>query len=369
MRIGIVGNPENRRVRDFQSTAEQLGLPFPECVSWRNVIDEPDRSCERLGAFDQVRLESAGENASVQRSLIQLGGADRDADLAMGELGYVKEAHHGFVSVLNEIALAGASFQNPPGDVGVMFDKWRCHQIFESVGLPRPGTALACPTPAAFREQRLTFGNAESGRLFLKPRYGSSASGVCAYRWSGDREQIIAPIEIDRRSGHPRLFNSLKVRSYTRLRDIEFVLRQLLSQDMLCEQWITKAQLPDGRFDLRVLVVAGKARHCVVRQSQHPMTNLHLGNDRGDLAQVRELLGQGGFDAATACAEQAAACFPSSLYAGVDILIGSSREPFVCEINAFGDLLPRLKHRGETAYEAILRAALDRITQSTGSVT
>jgi hypothetical protein len=46
----------------------------------------------------------------------------------------------------------------------------------------------------------------------------------------------------------------------------------------------------DGRtFDLRVLVIAGRARHAVARLSRGPMTNLHLLNERGDPARVARI--------------------------------------------------------------------------------
>ena len=61
------------------------------------------------------------------------------------------------------------------------------------------------------------------------------------------------------------------------------------------------------------------------------------------------------FEEALRLAERAAACFPQSLYAGVDILLDHGGRPLVGEINAFGDLLPRLTHNGESAYGAIAR--------------
>jgi hypothetical protein len=194
--------------------------------------------------------------------------------------------------------------------------------------------------------------------VFLKPRFASSASGVCAYRWSHHREQLIAPIEIQRRNGSIRLFNSLKVRSYTSPADILAILQQLLPQGMICERWIRKRQLPGGQFDLRVMVIAGEARHTIVRQSHHPITNLHLGNRRGDLREVRHAVGAELVNSCGELAEQAAACFPESLYAGVDILVPARAAPLVCEINAFGDLLPHVRDREESTYEAILRSAL-----------
>ena len=113
---------------------------------------------------------------------------------------------------------------------------------------------------------------------------------------------------------------------------------------------------PPSALPYTELVIAGEARHWVVRQSRHPMTNLHLGNQRGDGFALGELLGPEKLAAALALAEKAAACFPDSLYAGVDVLLDARHQAFVGEINAFGDLLPRLTHRGESAYTAIARA-------------
>ena len=63
-------------------------------------------------------------------------------------------------------------------------------------------------------------------------------------------------------------------------------------------------------------------------------------------------------------AEDAAACFPRSLYMGVDILLGADlRKTVVLEINAFGDLLPGLIDEGETCYEAEIKAMIRRTNQ------
>jgi hypothetical protein len=95
----------------------------------------------------------------------------------------------------------------------------------------------------------------------------------------------------------------------------------------------------------------------VVRTSPTPITNLHLGraNRRGDPARVRALLGEERHAAALAVCERAAACFPDSLYVGVDLLVATDRTRFfIAELNPFGDLL----HRSDT-HDAEL-AALER---------
>jgi hypothetical protein len=163
---------------------------------------------------------------------------------------------------------------------------------------------------------------------------------------------MIAPLRIV----DGALVNSLRLTTYQRWSDIELILGQLLPQGMIAEQWIPKLALDGGVLDLRVLVIAGRARHRVVRQSLGPMTNLHLGNSRGDEAALRAHLGEDRWAEALGLAERAAACFPGCLYAGVDILLDSAGKAWVGEINAFGDLLPGLTHQGESAYSAIAEA-------------
>ncbi len=354
--VCIVGNPENRRVRDFQSTATEIRLGRQSCVSWRDVLSGCGDAMGQLRTAESIRIDSPGENDQVLHALIRLGGGC--GWLAHGEIGFLREQHRGFCTALELLSSVNTSFQNPPADIREMFDKWASHQRFEDAGLARPATALAPRGANEFRTLRATVGGSPTaGRVFLKPRFGSSASGVCALRWCGDREQLIAPIEIDRTLGHVRLFNSLRVRCYTSPEEIDTILSQLLPQEMICERWVPKFRLPDGKFDLRILVIAGEARHLVVRQSHHPMTNLHLGNRRGDVSEVRDAIGNQRLEACRQLAEDAAACFPDSLYAGVDILVSAKGEPLICEINAFGDLLPNLRHRDQSAYEAILRAS------------
>ena len=327
-RFGILGNPENRRVRDYVQTLKELGQPEPLCFAYLDLLRNP-----RTLPVDFLRIDSPGENERVARLLIEHGGGPANAEIAHGEIAYQKEYYEGYRGFLHELTTPA---QNSARAISVMFDKWACHQRFVAAGLPRPRSQQA--TSALLKEPQ--------GRYFLKPLHGSSASGVCALRWNARRRQLIAPIEI----ADGRLYNTLKVRTYEQPEQIDFILKKLLPQGMIAEEWIPKLSLPGGFTDLRVLVIAGRARHRVVRQSHSPMTNLHLGNRRGDPEQVAEFL-----PAALELAERAAACFPDCLYAGVDILLDLKGRPLIGEINAFGDLLPNLEHRGESAYAAIIR--------------
>jgi glutathione synthase/RimK-type ligase-like ATP-grasp enzyme len=125
------------------------------------------------------------------------------------------------------------------------------------------------------------------------------------------------------------------------------------------EEWIPKASLQNQTFDVRIVVIGGKARHVVPRLSEGPITNLHLGNRRGDADQLIRLLGEEKYDQLLDTAERAVNSLPGTLYAGVDLLIPTGLgEPRVLELNAFGDLLPNLYHQGEDTYTAELKALL-----------
>lgn len=345
-RLGLIGNPENRRIVDFQRACTELGYEPPRCLSYEELLAEP--SALEQFEVDRIRIDSPGENEAVTQALIALGGGPQEAQLEFGEIGYLSEYHHGFCRLMERISEQGFHCLNAPPEIVTMFDKWACHQRFEQRGVARPPAELAPGSYAEFKEKQLRKRN---GRLFLKPLHGSSASGICALRWNRDKMIMQAPL----RFVGETLINSLKVRRYEQEQEIAEILDRLLPQGMIAEHWIPKLSLKGGVLDLRVLVIAGAARHRVVRQSRYPMTNLHLGNRRGDLEQLERYLGPERWQAALTVAEQAAACFPESYSVGVDVLLDTSGRAWVCEVNAFGDLLPGLIHQEESAYTAIAR--------------
>lgn len=354
-RLGLIGNPENRRIVDFQNSCEALGWERSPCLSYEEILRAP----ESLDGFevDLLRIDSPGKNERVAQGLIELGGGPANVELEVGEIAFAREYYRGFCKVLEWIEARGLPCLNAPADIRVMFDKWECHKVFEENEVRRPPAEMA---PESFEELLEMMRARGSGQIFLKPLHGSSASGVCALRWTPKHQQMIAPLQIEEKRGRAILVNSRRVRTYTTVVDIEVILRLLLPQGMILEQWIPKMTLPGGAIDLRVLVIAGEARHWVVRQSRSPMTNLHLKNRRGDAGQFIEHVGPSKVVEAFDLAERAAKCFPTSMYAGVDILIDPRGRSFVGEINAFGDLLPRLMHRGETTYTAIARACVEQ---------
>jgi hypothetical protein len=126
------------------------------------------------------------------------------------------------------------------------------------------------------------------------------------------------------------------------------------------EQWLPKAGHDGHAFDLRVVVVAGRSRHTVVRLSRGPVTNLHLDNRRQGPAALRARMGEAAWAAAAGTCERAVACFERSLYAGVDLLVlPGLRRHAVLEVNAFGDLLLETLHEGRDTYSTEVLALQD----------
>ena len=338
-------------------------------VPWRSVVaDEP----LTLPTGDVLRLESPGGAPDVRRGLLALGAAamagqpgERLSAAHAGSapddgsgLRYPRQQQLGFEVALRRIGdaarAAALRCTTPHRDVIAMADKAVCHRRFREAGLSVPPRLAA--TSAA------TLGDAMDAagvdRAFVKLRYGSSAAGMAA--WDRASGALTTSLRFD--GDVP--FSSLRLRTLTDRGAVDRALSWLFSEGAHAELWLPKSTHGGCEYDLRVVVIAGRARHVVVRVARdgRPMTNLHLGNDRGDRDAVRAALGPALWARALALCEAAAALFPDTLCAGVDVAIVPGQGPVLLEINAFGDLLPGVLHEGVDTYEAQLRALQSRLT-------
>jgi glutathione synthase/RimK-type ligase-like ATP-grasp enzyme len=317
-----------------------------------------------IPAGSLVRLDSPGENSEVDRLLRRAAEPARH-----GELVGLAAWYDGFRAALARVAelvrAAGATLVQDPGEIATMFDKRACHALLRDAGVPVPP---ALPAVSSYGQLRAAMAEAGWGRVFIKPAHGSSAAGVIALQIhngrSGERIRAITPIE---ESGG-RLFNSLRLREYHDEATVARLVDRLAPDRLHVERWFPKAAL-DGRvLDLRVVVVAGRPTHVVVRTSRTPMTNLHLGGRRGDLAAVRAAAGEDAYGQAMRTCAQVAHCFPGSLQVGVDLMFSPDwRRHAVAEVNAFGDLLPGLVADGRNTYAeqvAALRRRYSALTEA-----
>ncbi|MFD2762539.1 STM4014 family protein [Micromonospora eburnea] len=334
MRLTVVGNPGNRRVDMFTRAVLAAGLPQPEVLPWAEVLAGAAPPSGGL-----VRVDSPGEDPRVDRLLRRSATAARH-----GELVGLADAYAGLVDGMARVAAGGAELLNRPEDVAVLCDKRRCHARLSAAGVPVPA---ALPPVGGYAQLRAAMAANGWSRVFVKPAHGSSAAGVIAFAVGPRQVQAITTIEHTPEA----LFNSLRVRRYTDESEVAVIVDRLAPDGLHVERWLPKAGLGDRVVDARVLVVAGRPTHTVVRAARGPLTNLHLGNARGDLAELRDAVGSQGWSAAMETCERVAACFPGSLHVGVDLmfLVGWRRHA-VAEVNAFGDLLPGVLVDGRDSY-------------------
>ncbi len=371
----VVGNAGCRRVALFQEALRRCGLGPAVLVPYADLLAGKVTPAQFVRPCSIVRLESPGRDFEVEKALLAAGSDEPDADgptrigseaaqrlvFDKGRIWYPRQWYLGFRALLRGIDeqlshCPTCLRMNRPADVEVLFDKVRCQDQFARAGISVPqGLGRVC----SFTELRERMRESGCRSVFVKLAHGSSASGVVAYRANGVRQEALTTVEMVRRDGELRLYNSRRIRRYHHPAEVSLLVDTLAREGVQVEEWLPKAETDGHAFDLRVVVIAGMARHTVVRMSRSPMTNLHLGNRRGDLSAVVTRMGPEAWQAALRTCERAAAVFPDTLHVGVDLLIAPDfRRHAVLEANAFGDLLPGVLSEGVDTYEAEIRAAL-----------
>jgi len=361
----VIGNPEHRRVELFQAALERHGLPPARVIAYDTLLHA---GCAILAELDErqvVRLESPGQNAAVERALVERGarlaGATANLDhealavMQRGRIMHPDEWYRGYADLLAEIECAldprAVRWMNHPADIATMFDKTACQALLEHAGIAAPPHL---PQPRSYDELRRTMSEHDVARVFIKLRYSSSGSGIIALQTSAGRTTARTTVEATMVDGRLRLYNSRRIRYHDDERTIGELVDGLCRHEVHVERWLPKASCDGGMFDLRVMLIGGSICHVVMRQSNSPMTNLHLGGRRGEPARVAEVVPAAALKRAWADCERIAAVFPRSYYFGIDLLFTPSfRHHTVLEVNAFGDFLPGIvDSHGETTHGA-----------------
>lgn len=369
----IIANPENRRVGFFQEALERCGLAPATVVSYSDLIAFRD-SLERFDAPNTIiRFDSPERNFEVDKAIIAAGADVEDAsdrqrisaadavnlEFDKGLILYHRQWYLGWRSLLQrwETQLRSPTM-NHPQEIAAMFDKPLCHELFSRHQIPVPRSLGVIKNYDELREQMQI---QECDRVFVKLSHGSAASGVVAYQANSRYESAITTVERVRENGQTLLYNSRKIRHYTQREEIADIINILAKEGVQVEEWLPKARLQNCQFDLRVVVINGIAQHVVVRLGKSPMTNLHLGNERGDTEEFITKVGADNWEKMQQTCEAAAALFPNTLYCGVDLLIAPNfQHHAILEINAFGDLLPGIIYKGLDTYTSEVQAMLNR---------
>jgi hypothetical protein len=379
----LVGNPGSRRVDLFQAAVKNLGLPPARLVAYADLLTGRADLSREIPPDAIVKVDSPGKDFPVEKLILALGASQEPSAFAStsaaeiaaipcrkGQILFPQQWFLGFAELIdhigNQLANAPPHFlMNDLPSLVRMFDKPWCHEFLRMHQVPVP-RAIATPlNPIRSHADLLErMAAARMPRVFLKLAHGSSASGVVAFQTSGNRQQITTTTEMQTDGHDLQLFNSRRIRTCTDPTEIRTLIDALCRHHVHVEEWIPKAGIAGKTFDLRILGIAGTPRHVVVRTSRHPITNLHLLNQRGDLDAVRARMGPQ-WDAVMKTCRRVMALFPKCLYVALDVLIRADwRAHAILELNAFGDLLPGLLDAGEDVYTAQIRAAINTVNSA-----
>jgi hypothetical protein len=378
-------NPESRRVEGFSIALGRLLRQRPRLIPWQWVLEGPvwERQLEALPKF--LRLESPGRNWKVEQQLLIRGAALEDEEAASdwrkmpaetiasvtndpGRVLPMRQWFLGWRRTLRELSAwaerggFSSRWLCPPEDVICMFDKLVCQRKLENAGVAVPP---ALGVPQNFDELWELMRQAGRRRIFLKPCHGSSASGVVALESSRDDIQAFSTLETVEAPDGLRLYNHRRIHIWRGASDVRRLVDAVCGERCLAQAWIPKAGISGRPFDLRVVVIGGRARQVMLRLGRGPMTNSQLLGGKGDVEMLHHRMGEEAWGNMLALCEMAMAkCFPHSLHAGFDVLIEPNfRTARILEVNAFGDLLPGILHEGRDTYtwevgESVRREAI-----------
>lgn len=368
----VIANPENRRVGFLQQALAHFNLPLATVVSYADLI----AGNETLSRFDAtntiIRFDSPEKNFDIDKAIIATGAkvpddgqhqrisaaASAQLEFDKGLILYPRQWYLGWRYLLQQWEQLQCQTMNHPQDIAVMFDKPQCCDRFLRHNIPVSRSLGKIYNYEHLREQ---MEKQDCDRVFVKLSHGSAASGVVAYRANSPFESAITTVERVRENGQTLLYNSRKICHYTQREAIADIINILTSEGVQVEEWLPKAHLQGCGFDVRVVVIDGEAQHIVVRLGKSPMTNLHLGNERGDTQEFFAKVGSENWEIMKQTCEAAAALFPNSLYCGVDLLILPDwQQHVILEINAFGDLLPGIIWNGLDTYTSEVKAILEK---------
>jgi hypothetical protein len=373
-RYVVIANPDSLRWKAYQPELlahwRERGVePDVELVPWRDVVPR-DGNLDGLPAFDRpavVRLESPGRDWLVAQLLLQAGAREcpEEAETDWLALPYRKGQlvrpglfYAGFRRVLAGLR---QSFDRRPHlllcacplELAEMFDKNATATRLTAAGIPVPPSL---PPPAtvdglieAVRQRRFA-------TAYVKLNTGSSASAIAVLR--ALEQPASAVSSIVRLQGE--FYSSRRLCRHAG-DDLHAVLAFLIREGVCVQQGIRMAQLEGQNFDVRVVVIHGEPAFTIFRLSSNPMTNLHLGGRRGDVAACRAAIPtRAWLDGLDHCVETAG--LYQSAVVGIDLVFESGYfRHHILEVNAFGDFFPNLTDaRGRSVHrfevEATARA-------------
>ena len=352
----------------FSQALQVAGYPSPQYLDYGTCLRTPEKLIDMLGHIDVLRIDSPGGGFDLWAQFANDGDYDMGAyPDRNGQIYPQRPFYAGTCGAVNMASRAAKRLNVPctvdAQAVSMFMDKTKTHELCRQNGLPM---AQLLPSVENYQDLCAAMAGANIRKVFMKPFYGSAASGVVAIEKFGTHMRARTTVELVEENGKILLFNSLKLKTYLDEEAVQLI-DHVAALGVLVEEWIPKLELGDKRCDLRLLVIGGKPAHAVVRISETPITNLHLGNERASADILRTVIPRATWDKIMHFGGQAGALFPEHYCIGVDIVVHkNAQDIYVLEINAFGDQLHDVFYEGLSPYAYQIKHLQNWLNQKHG---
>jgi len=327
MRILLLGDAQSERTAYFMQAANALSIAV-DFVQLPAVDADGQDASDAWDAFDAWRGFDGWP--APQNCAIKIDPQDPQS-MYIDELNAFGSRYTLWLDKLQSVP--GARFLNSPDAITQVLDKARCKNALEAAGISTTRSIAGVDSIATLRE---AMDERRLRGVFIKPRFGSGAAGIIAFRRNLKTNEEIVYTTVGMSEG--RLCNTRKQHHVREPQELEAIVNGSLKMGALVEEWIPKASTGGKTYDIRIVWQFGKIEYAVAKLSNGPITNLHLGGHAVNLEELH-LGSQTLYEMEKLCGS-AMSLFPGLRSAGIDMLLEhNTLKPYIIEINGQGDLL------------------------------
>lgn len=297
-RIVLIGDKNTKRFTYFAKACNEQNCSF--------VFMDYDNICLQSG--DSVKIDPPQIKSSDLSELITFVNYYQKKLLTLSDIQNV-------------------TFLNHPREILFCLDKYECKKRLQH--LPCTEMIDSVFTKAEEIFDYLSENNLH--QIFIKPRYGSGASGIIALKYNRKNKQAVVYTTLIYKDN--KYYNSTQTIRITEMSKIIQLINFVLSIEPIIEKWLPKKRYKNLFYDLRVVMIKNIMVRIVPRGSKTPITNLHLNNMPLPLKIVENK------DKIEELCKQVMEALPNLCYAGIDLLVTPSGKLFIIEVNAQGDAI------------------------------
>ena len=164
MRLLLLGNLDNRRIKLQVLAAKEIGLPPPTLISWASLLSRWTFTevAEKAASCDLLRIDSPGECWQIDKLLIERGATIQDLKVHLkeekGRIQYLESYGIGLLTSIQEAQQTaektGIRSVYSATALQRMVDKVKCQKTLATAGLPVPARLCGAHHQRGNRLQR-----------------------------------------------------------------------------------------------------------------------------------------------------------------------------------------------------------------------